>query len=245
MPRLDVYLHEQGFAASRSLAAKLIRGGWVLVNGSAETKPGAPVQEGDGIVLRESPLTRYVSRGGLKLEAALEEWNVSPAGLVCADVGASTGGFTDCLLQHGAKKVFAVDSGTDQLHPALRENENVVVMENVNARFLTEEDLGKVDLVVMDVSFISQTLLFPAIARILRPGGTLISLIKPQFEAGREALSSGGIVRSEKAREACVEAVREKAAETGFYMLNVMPSPITGGDGNIEYLALFSFRENA
>ena len=186
MPRLDFYLYENGYAASRSLAAKLIKGGYVFVDGKECRKSAFQVEEGMEVSLQESPLTRYVSRGGLKLEEALKTWDVRPDGWVCADIGASTGGFTDCLLQHGAKKVFAIDSGSDQLHPALKENANVVSMENVNARFLNEGMIGKVDLVVMDVSFISQTLLYPAVLHVLREGVVFISLVTPQFEVGRE-----------------------------------------------------------
>ncbi len=244
MSRLDTYLHENGYAASRALAAKLVRGGYVFLDGKECRKPSTPVQEGASVLIQESPLTRYVSRGGLKLEAALNAWQISPEGAVCADIGASTGGFTDCLLQHGAARVYAVDSGSGQLHPALRENEHVVSMENVNARFLNEKTFGKVDLVVMDVSFISQTLLYSAVTKILSPGGKFVSLVKPQFEVGREFIGSGGIVRSEKAREACLENIRLQAQKAGLNLLSVIPSPIAGGDGNVEYLALFEF-ENA
>lgn len=189
------------------------------------------------MVIQESPLTRFVSRGGLKLLAALSQWEIHPLGLVCADIGASTGGFTDCLLQHGAEKVYAIDSGTDQLHPSLKENANVVSMENVNARFLDESYVSPVDLVVMDVSFISQRLLYPAVCKILKEGGTFVSLVKPQFEVGRENIGSGGIVKSEKVRLACIEDLRQAGEKYGLCLLDTMESPITGGDGNVEYLA--------
>jgi 23S rRNA (cytidine1920-2'-O)/16S rRNA (cytidine1409-2'-O)-methyltransferase len=191
-------------------------------------------------VVANSPLTRYVSRGGLKLEAALSHWGLSPEGKLCADIGASTGGFTDCLLQHGAARVYAVDSGSSQLHPTLRQREDVVSLENTNARFLNEEDFGKVDFVVMDVSFISQKLLYPAVSKILSLGGSFVSLVKPQFEVGRENIGSGGVVRSEKARLACLESIGPAAEKYGLKLLDTIPSPITGGDGNVEYLALFS-----
>lgn len=202
-------------------------------------KPSFSVEAGQRVEILENPLTRYVSRGGLKLEAALREFNVDPTGLVCADIGASTGGFTHCLLLHGAAKVYAVDSGTDQLHPSLQKDPRVISMENVNARYLDETTLPPVDLAVMDVSFISQTLLFPALSKILKPDGILLSLIKPQFEAGREHLSSGGIVKGEKARLEAIEKVILAAKEHGLTPLKTHPSPITGGDGNVEYLAHF------
>ncbi len=239
MPRIDVYLFETGLAASRTLSAKMVREGYVLLNGQVCTKPGTPVSPEDRVEVKESPLTRYVSRGGLKLEAALDAWSISPEGMVCLDIGASTGGFTHCLLMRGAEKVYAVDSGTDQLHPDLKRDARVFSMENVNARFLNESMVPPVSLAVMDVSFISQTLLYSAISRVLKAGGYLISLVKPQFEAGRENLSSGGIVRSEKARLACLEEVEKEGQKHGLTLLETMESPITGGDGNVEYLALF------
>ena len=152
MPRLDQYLYENGFCRSRSLGAKLIRAGYVFVDGRECTKPSETVLDSAKVEIRENPLTRYVSRGGLKLEAALSEFEISPKGLWCIDVGASTGGFTDCLLQNGAMRVYAVDSGTDQLHPSLKENDCVVSLENVNARFLDESMVPVCPLVVMDVS---------------------------------------------------------------------------------------------
>jgi 23S rRNA (cytidine1920-2'-O)/16S rRNA (cytidine1409-2'-O)-methyltransferase len=203
-------------------------------------KPSQSIGEGDEVSIEESPLTRFVSRGGLKLEAALEAFEIVPEGFVCVDIGASTGGFTDCLLQNGAKLVYAVDSGSDQLHPSLRANENVVSMENVNARFLASESLAPCDLVVMDVSFISQSLLFPAVKAVLKEGGVFISLVKPQFEVGRENIGSGGVVRNEKARLACLNALKEKGAKIGLEMKKTIESPITGGDGNVEYLALWT-----
>ncbi|MBR2635161.1 MAG: TlyA family RNA methyltransferase [Clostridia bacterium] len=240
MSRIDVYLVQKGFTESRSLAAALIRSGAVSVNGKICTKPALEVAEGAEISLAESPLTRYVSRGGLKLEAALEAWGYDPKGRVCADIGSSTGGFTDCLLQRGAAKVYAVDSGSDQLHPSLRERSEVVVMENVNARHLTREDLEAVDLAVMDVSFISQTLLYPAVMRILKEDGVFISLIKPQFEVGKAHLGGGGIVRSRAAREAVPKKIAEAAEKNGLKLEKTMLSPIQGGDGNVEYLAYFT-----
>ena len=239
MLRLDQYLLQNGYCRSRSLGAKLVRAGYVFVNGTEQIKPSFPVEEGDVVEIRENPLTRYVSRGGLKLEAALTAFGVSPRSLTCIDIGASTGGFTDCLLQHGARKVYAVDSGTAQLHPSLKDNECVVSLENTNARFLDEGDVPVSPLVVMDVSFISQSLIYPAVAKVLSPDGKFISLIKPQFEVGRENIGSGGIVKSEKAKAECIEKLRLAALKYNLFMDQVMESPITGGDGNTEYLALF------
>ena len=239
MPRLDVYLHENGFCQSRSLGGKLVRGGFVFVNGLVCNKPSLEITQEDRVEIRENPLTRYVSRGGLKLEAALTGFGISPEGMICADIGASTGGFTDCLLQHGAKKVYAIDSGTDQLHPSLRDNRFVISMENCNARFLDEGMVDKVDLVTMDVSFISQRLIYPAVMKILKEDGAFLSLIKPQFEVGRELVGSGGVVRNEKARLQSIEDLRQAGEKLGLFLEKTIPSPITGGDGNVEYLALF------
>lgn len=239
MPRLDQYLYENGFCRSRSLGAKLIRAGYVFVDGRECVKPSTEIVSENTVEIRENPLTRYVSRGGLKLEAALAEFGISPRAQMCIDIGASTGGFTDCLLQHGARRVYAIDSGTDQLHPSLRENECVVSKENTNARFLDESMVPVCPLVVMDVSFISQALMYPAVSKVLADDGVFISLIKPQFEVGRDHLSSGGIVKSEKLRLDCVEKLRGEAKKHGLIMERTMPSPITGGDGNVEYLALF------
>ncbi len=239
MPRLDVYLHENGFCQSRSLGGKLVKGGFVFVNGVPCQKPSLEVGGEDLIEIRENPLTRYVSRGGLKLEEALNAFQLSPEGMICADIGASTGGFTDCLLQHGAGKVYAIDSGSGQLHPSLLENRFVVSMENCNARFLDESMVEKVDLVTMDVSFISQRLLYPAVIKILKEDGLFLSLIKPQFEVGRELIGGGGVVRNEKARLQSIEDLRLVGEKIGLILEKVIPSPITGGDGNVEYLALF------
>jgi 23S rRNA (cytidine1920-2'-O)/16S rRNA (cytidine1409-2'-O)-methyltransferase len=211
----------------------------VQVNGIPCTKCGYPVKPEDHIACDDSPLTRFLSRGGLKLEHALHHFSASPKGCICVDIGSSTGGFTHCLLQNGAQKVYAVDSGKDQLHPQLRSDPRVVVMEQVNARYLTVEEVEPADLVVMDVSFISQRLLYPAVKSILKPDGLFLSLIKPQFEVGRGKIGSGGIVRREKDRLACIEELKKAALACGLHMEQTTLSPITGGDGNTEYLALF------
>ncbi len=239
--RLDQYLEQKGLASSRSRAKALILAGAVSVNGRPTVKPSFSVEEGDTVLLSED--LSYVSRGGNKLEAALSAFSVDPCGCVVLDVGASSGGFTDCVLQNGAARVFAVDVGRGQLVPALAADSRVTSIENFNARYMTPADFDEIpSLAVMDVSFISQTLILPALSRVLPVGGELISLIKPQFEAGRGAIGRGGIVREEKDRRAAVERVRAAAEECGLVFLGVIPSPIRGGDGNMEYLAHFQKR---
>ena len=236
--RIDVYMTENGLAESRSRAQAMIAEGFVLLNGKAVKKPSAAVEDGDTVTVTEK--LRFVSRGGEKLLGAIKEFNPEIENTTCVDIGSSTGGFTDCLLQHGAKKVYAVDSGTDQLHPTIAADKRVVKMEKTNARTLTWEMLGeKCDLAVMDVSFISQTLLYPAVKSVLKENGHLISLIKPQFEVTASALGSGGILRDKKTRDRAVEAVLRRAEENGLKLISLVPSPITGGDGNVEFLAYF------
>lgn len=237
--RLDQYLYDNGLCRSRSLGAKLIREGFVFVDGRECGKPALKVSEENRVEVRDNSLSRYVSRGGLKLEAALEEFGVELRGKLCIDIGSSTGGFTDCLLQHGARRVYAIDSGSGQLHESLRENPCVVSMENTNARFLDESMVPVSPIVVMDVSFISQSLLYPAVSKVLAEDGFFISLIKPQFEVGRENIGSGGIVRNEKARLECIDKLRAEGAKHGLVMQKCIPSSILGGDGNQEFLALF------
>ena len=260
--RADLYLTQNGYAPSRTLAGKLISDGAVTVDGRLLKKPSEDIPEGEHTVTVASTAdTRYVGRGGLKLEGALNAFSLDPAGCIAADIGASTGGFTDCLLQKGAALVFAVDAGHGQLHPKLRDDPRVRSAEGMNARSLTPADLmrvdtawreahpdgentapvfsGQVDGIVMDVSFISQTLLHPALASLLKEGGWMVSLIKPQFELTRSALNKQGIVKQEKDRRAAVERVLESAAACGFEAVEVIPSPIEGGDGNREFLAYF------
>lgn len=256
--RADVFLVQGGYADSRTLAQKLIAEGAVTIDGRALKKPSEEVSDGEHTVVVSSTAdTRYVGRGGLKLEAALEAFPVSVEGCIAADIGASTGGFTDCLLQNGAARVYAVDSGHGQLHPRLLADPRVRSAEGMNARGLTPADLcriegewqaahpdetvptfdGRVQGIVMDVSFISQTLLHPALAGILQEGGWMIGLIKPQFELTRTALNKQGVVKQEKDRKAAIERVLTSAAACGFENISVIPSPIEGGDGNKEYLA--------
>ncbi len=241
--RLDVYLYQNGIAPSRQKAQELIAKGEISVNGKTALKPSLAVEETDAITLVGQGL-RYVSRGGEKLEAALDAFAVDVTDAVACDIGASTGGFTDCLLQRGAKKVFCVDSGKAQLHPTLQQDARVVNMEQCNARYLRTKDLGQqCDIVVMDVSFISQTQLYETVCDLLKEDGCFVSLIKPQFEAGRAALTKKGVVKEEKDRVRVIETIREKAEMYGLFCHRVIPSPIRGGDGNIEYLAVFLKRK--
>ena len=240
--RADLYLFREGHTDSREQARRLIEAGAVRLDGTAVKKPSLPVDEtvSHTVELTLPAAERYVGRGGLKLEHALAHFRIDPHGLTAVDIGASTGGFTDCLLQHGALRVYAVDSGEGQLHPRLRGDSRVINIEKCNARAMTPATLGEsVDLAVMDVSFISQTCILPVLPPLLREGGILISLIKPQFEAGRSAVGKGGIVRRREHREAAIRRVLDAAAAVGLACIGLTVSPITGGDGNIEYLASF------
>jgi len=243
--RADRFLYFRGLARSRSHAASLIAGG-VLFDGEPVKKPSQEIPEDADLsrILIQSP-SKYVSRGGYKLEAALRRFRIDVAGKTALDLGASTGGFTDCLLQHRAIRVFAVDVGHDQLAASLRGDDRVIPLDGVNARYLTSEELGGtcIDLAVSDLSFISQRLIYPTILRTVRRGGEFISLIKPQFEAGREHLSKNGIVRDRSVHKSVIETLFRTAEENGLYPEALAPSPITGGDGNHEYLALFRVGE--
>ena len=194
--RLDLFLVDKALADSRQRAQRLIKNGCVSVDGKILTKPSEDVDTANEhlIEITETDDERYVSRGGLKLEGALSAFGISPKGMICADIGASTGGFTDCLLQNGAEKVYAFDSGSGQLHSKLKNDKRVISKEGFNARYITLSDVGeRVDMVVMDVSFISQTIIIPALVKLLRENGIFVTLIKPQFEAGRSALGKNGI----------------------------------------------------
>jgi 23S rRNA (cytidine1920-2'-O)/16S rRNA (cytidine1409-2'-O)-methyltransferase len=240
--RADLYLFRSGRAKSRAEAKKLIEGGFASIDGRKLTKPAEEIDESISheIAITDSAEVRYASRGGLKLEAALDAFSVSPKGRVALDIGASGGGFTDCMLRRGACLVYALDCGSGQLADFLRRDERVCVYENYNARFLDPKDFPKApSLVTMDVSFISQTLIFPAIHGILPQGGELVSLVKPQFEVGRSGVGKGGIVKSDSLRRSAVERVREAAIPLGWECLGVIDSPILGGDGNAEYLIHF------
>jgi len=220
----------------------MVMAGLVLVDEQRVEKPSHQFDTNSSIRIKggDDPTTRYVGRGGLKLEAALREFQIDVSGLTCLDVGASTGGFTDCLLQNGATKVFAVDVGHNQIDWRLRNDLRVEVREGVNARYLTPEDFPrKFDLVVMDVSFISVTKVLPAIVPLLAPGGSIVTLIKPQFEVGRGEVGGGGIVRDESKRLRVIEEVNNAARTLGLEVVNVIESPITGAEGNVEFLALY------
>lgn len=234
--RLDVLLVERGEFSSRQKAVGAIMAGLVFVNGQRVDKAGTMVPADAAVEVKGQPL-RYVSRGGLKLEKALHVFGWNPDGIVALDIGASTGGFTDCLLQHGAKKVYAVDVGYGQLDWKLRNDDRVVVMERTNARGLTPGDLPEpVDWVVIDVSFISLAKIFPAAMRLLRPGGRLVCLVKPQFEAGPERVGSKGVVSDPAVHEDVLMNVLQSLAETGFFVEHMTYSPVRGPQGNIEYL---------
>jgi len=240
--RADLYLTANSYAESRQKAQRLIKNGCVSVDGKTVDRPSAEIDEttAHSVDITETESERYVSRGGLKLEGALRAFEISVKGLVCADIGASTGGFTDCLLQSGAERVYAFDSGKSQLHPSLACDERVVSREGFNARYITEADVPKpVDLAVMDVSFISQTMIIPNLSRLIKDGGRFVTLIKPQFEAGRSALGKNGIVKRKEDRLAAVMRVLQCAAENGLSFEGIIPSPIKGGDGNEEFLASF------
>jgi len=239
--RADLFLFSRGFARSRTHAAELIKNG-VELGGKKIGKPSQDIPENtpDSEIKITEP-SKYVSRGGLKLEAALTAFSVETAGTIALDVGASTGGFTDCLLQHGAKKVYAVDVGHGQLAAELLCDKRVVNLEGINAKFLSPELIGNGEfpLAVSDVSFISQSLIYASVCAMLKDGGKFISLIKPQFECGRKNLSSGGICKDKKVHFQVVTELFEKARTAGLYPAAFARSPITGGDGNTEYLALF------
>jgi len=232
--RLDRLLFERGLAPSREKAQALIMAGEVLVDGRKAGKPGQAVAAESRIeVLAQPP---YVSRGGWKLAAALDRFAIRVEGRICLDVGASTGGFTDCLLQRGAARVHAVDVGSGQLDWKIRSDARVAVHEKLNARYLRCEDLGEpVDLAVCDVSFISVTLILPAVTRTLQPGGEMVILVKPQFEAGKGQVGKGGIVREAELQQAACRRVDEAARQFGF-KTGLMESPILGAEGNREFL---------
>jgi 23S rRNA (cytidine1920-2'-O)/16S rRNA (cytidine1409-2'-O)-methyltransferase len=232
--RLDVVLVERGLAESREKAQALILSGKVTVDGQKATKAGHAIAPSARIEVSE-PL-KYVSRAGVKLEAALARFGISVAGRVCLDVGTSTGGFTDCLLQHGAARVHAVDTGAGQIDWKLRTDGRVVLHERVNARYLSKDEIGEpVSLLVCDVSFISVTLLIPALLPVVDPDGDWIILVKPQFEAGREFVEKGGIVRDPAGHRFACERLSEAMRAAGFDVA-LMESPILGGEGNREFL---------
>jgi 23S rRNA (cytidine1920-2'-O)/16S rRNA (cytidine1409-2'-O)-methyltransferase len=234
--RLDTVLVERGLAETRARARAVIMAGSVYVDGVRTDKAGALVGEGSGVEVRDSSL-KYVSRGGLKLEAALREFGIDPSGWAAADIGASTGGFTDCLLKSGAAKVYAIDVGYGQLDWKLRNDPRVIVKEKLNARYIKPDDISEpVDIAVIDVSFISLTMIIPPALALLKPGGVLAALIKPQFEVGKGEVGKGGIVRDEAKHREVVNKIREHVQSLGMGVLGVIPSPIEGAEGNKEFL---------
>ena len=243
--RLDRLLVERGLAASRERAQSLILAGKVLVGGQKISKAGTAVDADSEIRLLGEDL-KYVSRGGLKLEKALEQWKINVAGKTCLDVGASTGGFTDCLLQHGAARVIAVDTGYGQIDFHLRQDTRVRLLEKTNARYLTAEQLGEIaDFICIDVSFISATLVIPAVVAAGFPcdrrGRQIVVLVKPQFEAGREHVGKGGIVRDQETQLAALEKVEQALVAEGCIRTDAIDSPILGAEGNREFLLYGAF----
>ena len=234
--RLDVLLTERGHAETRSKAQAIIMSGLVYVDGQKADKPGVSYEESVDIEVRTGGCP-YVSRGGLKLEKALRDFGVKPEGYVCSDSGASTGGFTDCLLQQGAKKVFAIDVGYGQLDWKIRSDPRVVVMERTNVRYVTPEQLGEpLDLSVVDVSFISLKIVLPVIKTFLKPTGQVVCLIKPQFEAGKEKVGKKGVVREPETHKDVLDDFVSLAISLGFTILGLTFSPVKGPEGNIEFL---------
>lgn len=240
--RIDKLLVDRGLAESRTKAQALVMAGVVLADEQRVNKPSDTVAAGAQLRLKggDDPTSRYVGRGGLKLETALRDFELSVAGLICLDVGASTGGFTDCLLQHGARQVIALDVGHNQIDYRLRTDPRVEVREGVNARYLQPDDFKvSFDLAVMDVSFISATKIMPAIVPLLQEAGRLITLIKPQFEVGRGEVGKGGIVRDPEKHARVIAEVNQAAEALGLRLKKVIESPIHGADGNAEFLALY------
>lgn len=242
LKRVDLVLVEKGLAESRTRAQALILAGRVYSGETKVEKPGIKVDPDTFLTVRR-PLP-YVSRGGLKLQAALDRFGISVEGTVCLDVGASTGGFTDCLLKRGAEKVFAVDVGYGQLDWGLRNDPRVIVLERTNFRTISPEKLPHdIELAVVDVSFISLKLIFPNLRLFLRSGAAVVILVKPQFEAGKGRVGKGGIVRNDGVREEALRSVLEAAAKEGFIVRETMESPVKGAGGNIEYLAYLEVKE--
>lgn len=234
--RLDVLLVSRGLAPSREKAKALIMAGIVYVDGQKEDKPGTTFDSEKPVEVRGNTL-KYVSRGGLKLEKAMQVWPITLEGAVCMDIGASTGGFTDCMLQNGAVKVYAVDSGRGQLDWKLRQDERVICMEKTNARYLDHEQIPEpIDFFSVDVSFISLSRILPPAFELLKEEGQAVCLIKPQFEAGREKVGKKGVVRDRKVHVEVIEQVLSCAREIGFTIRGLDYSPIKGPEGNIEYL---------
>ncbi len=241
--RLDQYLVAKGFAGGRDAAKRLIADGEVTVNGTDNVKPSLDICDDDTVSVLNT--LRYVSRGGLKLERALDVFGIDVTGLCCLDIGASTGGFTDCLLQHGARYVYAVDVGHGQLAPSLRTDKRVKCTEGYNIRNAAPDDFDTpIDFICTDVSFISLKLVIPVVKLLLSPGGKAVLLIKPQFECGKKDIGKGGIVRDKKVQTRVTEEIRQCALDSGFDVAGLIPSPISGGSGNTEYLIALDNKNN-
>jgi 23S rRNA (cytidine1920-2'-O)/16S rRNA (cytidine1409-2'-O)-methyltransferase len=239
--RLDHAIMEKGLAQSRQRARSLIMTGKVIVNNRPIDKPGAPVLLSDHIILKENDIP-YVSRGGLKLEKALQVLNLNIEGLVCLDVGASTGGFTDCLLQHGASCVYAVDVGYGQMAWKLRQDPRVVVMERTNIRHLPAESIPQpVDLIAIDVSFISLKIVVPAVIKFMKKSAKILALIKPQFEVGKGKVGKGGVVRDPALHESVIKDLSDFFLKTGLSCNSIVPSPILGPKGNREFIIYLAY----
>ncbi len=235
--RLDVLLVKLGYAQSREKAKAIIMAGNVFVNGQREDKAGTSFEEDKSVIEVKGSALKYVSRGGLKLEKAIQSFDISLDGMICMDIGASTGGFTDCMLQNGAIKVYSVDVGHGQLDWKLRNDERVVCMEKTNFRYVKPEDIGDIlDFASVDVSFISLTKILIPARDLLKTNGRMVCLIKPQFEAGKEKVGKKGVVREPEIHEEVIEKVMDYAISVGFHILGLQYSPVKGPEGNIEYL---------
>ena len=234
--RLDILLMQRNFAGSRAKAKAIIQSGIVYVDGKLQGKAGAMIEDTGNIEIKGEPL-RYVSRGGLKLEKAIEKFSIELEGKICMDVGASTGGFTDCMLQNGAGKVYAIDVGQNQLDEMLRRDKRVVSMEKTNIRYMVPEDMTEdITFVSIDVSFISLTKILLPVYHLLAMQGEVVCLIKPQFEAGKEKVGKKGVVKDKKIHDKVIQTVVDYAIKIGFQILNLDFSPVKGPEGNIEYL---------
>src|SRR5689334_21068915 len=238
--RIDKLLVDRGLADSRTKAQALVMSGAVLVDEQLINKPSELFSHDANIRIKESATQRYVSRGGIKLEAALRDFNIDASGFACLDVGASTGGFTDCLLQHGARSVVALDVGHNQLDWKIRNDSRVEVREQVNARNLVPQVFGaKFDLITVDVSFISLRKVLPAVVPLLTSRGRIVALIKPQFEVGKGEVGKGGIVKDPLQHQRVISEINGAASALGLKVARVIESPIKGADGNVEFLALY------
>lgn len=239
MSRIDTELVLRSLAKSRTLAQTLIKDGTVYVNGSKVQKPSFEVSSADEITVK-GDLPKYVGRGGIKLEKAITDFSIALDGLTCIDAGASTGGFTDCMLQNGAVRIYAVDVGSSQLDEKLRTDKRVVSLENTDIRTAAEKLPEKADFITVDVSFISLKLVLPAVKELLKANGSVVALIKPQFEVGKSGLSKHGVVKDVTLRKQAAEEIKRFATDLGFTVNGIITSPITGGEGNIEYLIYLS-----